>query len=183
MSKKNGSTEDKVIEALEENGLNERLIPLSSGVILRAKQAPPLALVKVMAAFPRPKPPTWMNPQMGREMENPDDPEYIERLKAHQTESSNAILNALILLGTELKETPKKFPGPDSNEWLEEYSELGLPTRPASKGWRYLTWVTFKAVLNENDLMAIRDAVGRLSGVPEDAVQSAETFSGGDQNT
>lgn len=182
MSKRNnGSTEDRVIEVLDQTGLNDRLIRLSSGVVLRAKQAPPLTLVKVMAAFPRPKPPTWFNQQMGREMENPDDPDYIERLKAHQTESSNAILNALILLGTELAELPKKYPGPDSNDWIDEYAELGLPARPNSKGWRYLTWVTFKAVQNENDLIAIRDAVGRLSGVPEDAVQSAETFSRGDQ--
>lgn len=160
----------------------EHLIELSSGVVLRARQAPPLALMKVLASYPRPKPPVWFNKAMGREMENPEDPEYVERLKAHRTESSDAILNALILLGTELVSAPKGFPKPDSDGWLEELRELNIPSRPESQSWRYLTWVTFKAVLNEDDLLKIRDEVARLSGVPEDAVQTADRFPGSRSN-
>jgi hypothetical protein len=159
----------------------DNTIRLSTGVVLRGKQANPLTLVKVMAAFPRPRPPTWRDPKMGREMENPDDPEYIERVKAWQMESSNAVLNALILLGTELDSKPKKVPGPDSDEWLEEYELLGVPMNPANKSWRYLTWVTFKAAGTKEDLNKIQEVVGRLSGVPEKAVAAAETFPGSDQ--
>ena len=172
---------EAVVETLEPVKL-ERLIELSSGVVLRAKQAPPLALMKVLAAYPRPRPPVWFNKTMGREMENPEDPEYIERLKAHRTESSDAILNALILLGTELKSVPRGFPKPESDEWLDEWRELNLPARPDSKNWRYLTWVTFKAVLTEADLIKIRDEVARLSEVPEDAVQAADRFPGSRSN-
>lgn len=171
------AVDERVVEALDESGLNDHLITLSSGVILRAKAAPPLALVKVIGGFPRPKPPVYHNTQMGRDMENPDDPEYIERLKAHQMESSNAVLNALILLGTDLVEVPKKFPKPEDDEWLEEYIETGLPAKPDNKRWRYLNWVFFKAVQTNDDLVVIRDEVGRLSGVSEEAVQSAEAFS------
>lgn len=179
---KKEEVEEKVARVVEEaQAESNHLIRLSSGVVLRGKQAPPLALVKVMAAFTRPKPPVYFNETMGREVENPDDPDYIARVQAYQTESSNAILNALILLGTELAETPKKFPKPEDDDWLEEYRELGLTPR-MNKSWRYLTWVTFKAVLNEHDLELIRDEVGRLSGVPESAVQSAEAFPRGNKN-
>ena len=174
-----GETEMKVVEAIETQ--ESDLITLSSGVVLRAKQAPPLILIKVMAAFQRPKPPVYVNKTLGREVENPDDPEYLERVQAYKTESSNALLNALILLGTEIVSVPKGMPKPDKDDWLEEYQTLGIGGHPENKSWRYLTWVTFKAVLSEKDLSLIQAAVGRRSGVPESAVKSAETFSGSDQ--
>lgn len=173
-------TESRVVAALEEK--EDGLIHLSSGVTLRGKQAPPLALVKVMAAFPRPKPPVYRNEALGRDVENPDDPDYLERVRAHQTESTNAMMNALILLGTELVEAPPGFPLPSDDAWLDEYQEVGLAPRRDSESWRYLTWVTFRAVLNEKDLEAIQQVVGRLSGVPERAVKSAEDFPGSDKN-
>lgn len=166
----------KVVEAIDEVEKNE--VTLSTGVMLRIKQAPPLILIKVMAHFQRPKPPVFFNKLMGREMENPDDPEYLERVQAHKTESSNAMLDALILLGTELVSVPKGFSKPDKDDWLEEYRLLGLPILSENKSWRYLTWLTFKAISNETDLELIQKAVGRKSGVPESAVKSAETFSG-----
>lgn len=172
-------TDERVVEAIESQ--ESENITLSSGVILKVKQAPPLILIKVMAAFPRPKPPVYRNETLGRDMENPDDPEYLERLQAHKTESSSALLNAMILLGTELVSVPKKFPKPEENGWLEEYTELGIPAKPENKSWRYLNWVMFKAVANEKDLEVIQKAVGRRSGVPESAVKSAERFSGSDE--
>jgi len=187
MPPKNGTrpqdVDSRVAEAVDDLAKpNDGLITLSSGVVLRGKQAPPLSLIKVMAHFKRPDPPTYFNQTMGREMENPDDPDYLERVRAYQMESSNALLSAFILLGTELVELPKKVPGPQDNAWLEEYNIIGLgDAKPNSASWRYLTWVTFKAVLSENDLSLIRDVVGRLSGVPEGAARAAETFPGSDQ--
>jgi hypothetical protein len=172
----NQKVDEKVVEAFE--AVDSDLLTLSSGVVLRVRQAPPLTLIKILAAFPRPKPPVYHNATMGRDVENPDDPDYLERLQAHKTESSSALLNALILLGTELVSTPKKFSKPDEDSWLEEYAELGIPSKPESKSWRYLNWVMFKAVANEKDLEVIQKAVGRRSGVPETAVKSAEQFSG-----
>lgn len=179
---KNGSTNDvetRVSEAVDELAKPvDNLIRLSSGVVLRGKQAPPLSLIKVMAHFKRPDPPTYFNETMGRQMENPDDPDYLSRVQAYQMESSNAMLSALILLGTELEEVPKKFPKPSDDEWVEEYRQIGLPANPNSTSWRYLTWVMFKAILNTEDMSALQDVVGRLSGVPEGAVRSAESFPG-----
>lgn len=171
----------QVAQAVDELSLPaDNLIRLSSGVILRGKQAPPLAMIKVIASFKRPEPPTYFNKTMGREMENPDDPDYLARVQAYEMQYANAMTNALILLGTELVEVPKKFPRPEDDSWLEEYELIGTgtPTKPDSKNWRYLVWVNFKAILSKEDMTLLQTVVGRLSGVPNSAVQSAETFPG-----
>ena len=162
---------------------DDNTITLSTGVVLRGKQAPPLALVSVLAAFPRPKPPVYMNKQMGREMENPDDPDYIEQVRSWQMESSSATLNALIMYGTELVSKPKRMPGPEDDDWLDEYRLLGLPIYPSNKYWRYLIWIKVKAATADTDLNLVKEVVGRLSGVPESKVKAAEEFPGGDENT
>jgi len=178
------SIDEEVAEAIEEQKKpKDNTITLSTGVVLRGKQANPLILIDVMANFPRPKPPIWKNPKMGREMENPDDPEYRARLQGWEMEMSSATLNAMILLGTELVKVPKGFPKPKDDSWLEEYELLGLDMRPDNDSWRYLKWVTFKAVKDEKDLEKIRDVVGRLSGVSESSVESAAAFPGSEQES
>jgi len=174
----------KVVSAVEEANLPEdNIIKLSTGVVLKGRQANPLILMQVMAAFPRPKPPVWKSPTMGREMENPDDPDYIERVRDWKVISSVATLNALILLGTELVKVPKGTPKHTDDEWLEEYSLLGIQMHPESKSWRYLTWVMFKASVGNDDLGVIQKVVGRLSGVPEKDVRAAEEFPGSNKDT
>jgi hypothetical protein len=160
---------------------DDTTITLSSGVVLRGRRANPLVLIQVMAAKPRPEPPLVYIQAMGREMENPDDPDYIDRLRSWQMEYADRMVTAMILLGTELVSVPKGLSSPDKNDWLEEYALLALPTSPENKSWRYLTWLKFRAVKNENDMKVIQDVVGRLSGVRESAVQSAEDFPGSNQ--
>lgn len=151
---------------------------LSSGVVLRAKKANPLILITVMTRFPRPKPPTFFMESMGREMENPDDPDYIERVRNWEIESNSQVLNALIMLGTELVSVPKGVPKPSDDKWLDTYKVLDMPVHPDNESWRYLTWVKFIAAPDETDLSVIQEAVGRLSGIREADVKSAEQFPG-----
>lgn len=176
--------EDKVIEAAEavEQGA-DNLIRLSTGVVLEGKQANPLVLIDVMSRFERPKPPIFLDPKMGREMENPDDPDYRARVSAYELEMSAALLPAMILYGTMPHSVPKGFPKSDDDAWLEEYALLNMPMKPENRHWRYLKWVMTKAVNNENDMAAIQDVVGRLSGIRESTVQSAEGFPGSDEES
>jgi hypothetical protein len=118
---------------------------------------------------------------MGREVENPDDPDYIERIKSWKIELSNSTLNALVILGTELVKIPKNFPGPDTEDWLDEYKLLGVPMQPDKKAWRYLTWITMKAAPQTSDLDLIKEVVGRLSGISEAKVEAAEDFPEGNE--
>jgi hypothetical protein len=140
-----------------------------------------LILLKIMASYPRPKVPTWMSPEMGREVENPQDPDYIDRVKSWKVELSDSTLNALIILGTELVKMPKGMSGPEKNDWLDEYKLLGVPVFEGNKMWRYLTWITLKAAPDTNDLMLIKEVVGGLSGIPEAKVNAAEDFPEGDK--
>lgn len=153
---------------------------LSSGVVLRAKKANPITLIKVMTRFPRPKPPLVFMDAYGKDMENPDDPDYIERVKAWEMESNAQVLNALILLGTEFVSCPKGVPSykDKDDRWLKKYKLLEMPVHPEDEDWRYLTWVTFVAAPDEKDLDVIQEAVSRKSGIAEADVKNAEQFPG-----
>lgn len=175
--KRTDDTERTALDAVERASQpQDNLIHLSTGVVLRGRQAPPLTLMTVMAAFPRPKPPMVFIEAMGREVENADNPDYLERIKIWQTEQSHAMLVALITTGTELESKPKGMPGPDDREWIEQYSLLGLPMHRENKSWCYLTWVQFKAAVSAEDTQCIMEVVGRLSGIPEKAAKAAEDF-------
>lgn len=155
-------------------------VRLSTGVVLKVKQANPNVLIRIMTAQQRPTPPVYFNQKMGREMENPDDPDYVARVQAWQMSYNSGMLNALIGLGTELVSKPKGMPGPDDDAWIKDYEALGLPSSPSSPAWRYMTWVLFKAAVLDTDTTAIGEAVRKLSGVQEADVKSAETFPGRD---
>ncbi len=147
-----------------------------------------------MTKIRRPNPPIWFSKEMGREMENPDDPDYISRVNAWQMDYSNGMLNVLIGYGTELVSVPDHLEGPhpivkkvgkgkDAREvtveplWIRDYRNLGLPTLPDSASWRYITWVMFVAAPTQEDTTLISKAVKGLSGVKEADVQNAENFS------
>lgn len=177
------ATDQKVTDLTRKNGKQaqeEQTITLSTGVVLKGKMVPPLGFVTVMAAFPRPKPPLWKDPMIGRMMENPDDPDYRERVRSWQTEYSEATLNVMIVYGTEIVNVPKGFPKPGDKKWLQKYLMTGLPSHDENDDWRYLTWMKFEAALNAEDLNKIKEVVGKLSGVTETDVQAAESFPGGD---
>lgn len=178
------NTDLKTAQAVQ-NALieTENKIELTSGVVLRGKQANPTVMIQVMADFERPRVPTFFDKKMGREMENPDDPAYLEALQSWRMEYANAMTNAMIVLGTELVSVPNGMPGPDSDIWLDEYRLLVKNTHPENTTWRYLTWVKFKAFADPvEDMKRIQEVVGALSGVRESAVKAAEDFPGRDKD-
>ena len=183
MTEANFNESDKAIaKALDGNsGQESKEIHLSTGVILLAKQANPNVLIRIMTAVPRPKPPVWKHPDFGREMENLEHPDYIKQVQAWEMQYNNGMLNALVGLGTTLKEKPKKMPGPDDKSWLDDYRIFGLPTMEDSKAWRYVTWVLFLAAPLDTDTKMIGEKVKQLSGVKEADVQNAENFSEGNE--
>lgn len=175
-------TDTKVIDALKDKDSPDDLIPLSTGVVLRGKTANATTFIAIAAMFPRPKPPIYHNTTMGRDMENPMDPDYVSRVQAWQMEQGDAILTFLILEGTELVSKPEDLPGPlpkkKERDWLDRYKLLGLPMLPEDPDWRYLTWVKTVACREPDDLKSIQEVVGRLSGVSKTDVRAAEEFPG-----
>lgn len=171
----------KAIEEAPENGIATEEVTLSSGVVLRGKQAPPLILIRIMGSHPRPKAPVVFMKAMGRNMVNEADPDFQKALQAWQGEMTHAILTALISLGTEVASIPEGMSGPNDDAWLQEYSILGQDMEPENTAWRYLTWVMFKAAVHADDIKKIQEVVGKLTGVSEASVEAAENFSGSDK--
>lgn len=179
----------KTAMELDKGGESNEIV-LSTGVILIAKPANPTMLIRAMTSHRRPEPPTYFNQAMGREIENPDDPDYISRVKAWEMEYSSALLNILIALGTELKSFPDGMEGPHpikkrgSDEklptWIRDYQSLNFPIIPDSPQWRYVTWVMFKAAPTDGDIKLIQSKVQSLSGVKEANVRDAENFPASD---
>ena len=179
----NPNQTDRVIaRAIDETSkeADDHLLRLSTGVVLKAKQANPSTLIRVMTMQKRPSPPLYFDKGMGREMENPNDPDYISRVQAWQMDYSNGMLNVLIGLGTELVSKPDIMKGPSDPQWLADYRALGLPVVADSPSWLYITWVMFVAAPTDADLNLISQGVKTLSGVKEADVRNAETFPAGD---
>lgn len=175
-------TDKNIAKAIDNGGKGDDTITLSTGVVLKARQANPNILIRVMTAIPRPKPPLYFNEAMGRVMENTDHPDYIAQVKDWEMNYNNGMLNALIALGTTLVSTPKKFPKPEDDSWIKDYEAMGLPVNPKSPAWRYITWVMFMAAPTAADTKLIGDSVKALSGVQEADVESATTFPDGDKS-
>lgn len=184
---------DKKSLAAAKQGSPDNLITLSNGVVLRGKMVPPLVYVTVVGAFPMPKPPLWRDPTLGRMVENPDDPDYIKRVESVENEKNSAILNVMIVYGTQIESLPPHVSNPfieyrkvgKKNEkvepaWFKRYKLLGLPVFEDDNDWMYLMWIKSEVATTKEDLEQIQKVVGRLSGVPEKDVQAAESFPGSD---
>jgi len=183
----------KVMEGITNKTPGEEdFIRLSTGVVLRGRKVSSSLLIEVITSMTRPKPPVYFNEKMGRQMENLDDPDYIERVQAYKYEQAGAMVTVMISQGTEIVSVPEGMEGPHPvkkkgkkeetwPEWLAEYELLKLPMRPESAAWRYLTWVKFKAAPADEDLKLIQEVVGRLSGVREADAKAAEEFPERDQ--
>ena len=174
-------SESKTLRAVADakKGAQDEVI-LSTGVVLRAVKVNPIMLIRVMTRFARPKPPVVFDKIMGRDMENPDDPDYISQVKAWDEERNTMVLNALILLGTEIVSVPKGVEGPKGDKWVNKYKLLGMPIKEDDEDWRKLNWISMVAAADENDMVIIQDAVAKLTGIAEADVKSAEQFPGSD---
>ncbi len=178
MAKQN-SREDKVIEAVSNmDKRGDGLIRLSTGVVLKPRRIPNLMFAEVVRFFKRPKVPVVYIEDIGREEENPNDPAYQEAVAAYTNELSMAIVDLMIVSGTEINSVPKGFPKPEDDSWYEEFdavfSMFGHNDTLTTKK-RYLKWVKFCAAPTEQDIASIMEGVGRLSGVSEEDVSDAIT--------
>lgn len=167
--------------------LNE--VTVSTGVVFKVKEVPQFTMSDIRREFKEPVPPTWFNQDTGRKEQNPNDPEFKRLHGEYLINMSMAIIDIMILLGTEVKTLPKDMPGPKSEEWRRQLAAI-LRTR----GWArddianlseeesYIYWVKYKAAAggmegDDSDISKITVAIGRLTGVTEEDVSDAvDTF-------
>lgn len=178
-----GKVLKRVAKSMDEvnAGESDNLVELSSGVVLEVHQANPSMLIQIMTRERRPEPPTVLIEKANKYIENPDDPDYIARVKAWEMNYNSALLFALIGLGTKIHTKPKGMPGPESDEWIRDIETFGLKSFPESKAWRYTQWVLSVAAPLDTDTQKIGAAVRKLSGVKEADVRDATNFPEGDE--
>lgn len=161
----------------EEKKLGENEFELSTGVILRGKSIPPGVFINLQADDMPPQMPK-IKDKDGTVFTNPDDPAYIDQMKFWNQKQNKTMLNAMIILGTEVVSVPKGIPKMESDGWIEEMEVLGVKTKPENTSWRRLWWMLTFAALTASDWEMISQTVGRLSGVPEGDVDKASKFPG-----
>lgn len=150
----------------------ESEIIVSTGVVLRIKKAPSLAFQTIVSNLKQeePKVPVLDNPNKGRKEENPNDPNYLEEVKQYNSKTNLALLDAAIVLCTEIKSIPEGFEKPDGVNWFEDLSIIGITVEQLGikhKKKRYLAWVKYHAAPMDEDIVLINKEIARLNGVSE----------------
>jgi len=170
------STEESIkrIESAEnrqDEGPQE--LVLSTGVKIRILAVSPVLMSDIVgeAMKYRPKPPTNYIESLGREEENPSDPDYVEALNNWNGMVLLDVNNAYVLKGTEVIEMPNGFPDSDDPSFLDDMRILNRPIDTPRQ--RYLAWIKYVAAPLGEDTAAIVREVGRLTGVSEVEVEEA----------
>lgn len=159
--------------------VEEDIIVLSTGVELKPKAIPPYVYVRVSTKDPMPKPPMF-SPKNKPDvlLANTDDENYIKEVKQWESEQQKRMLFAMVSYGIEkILSVPKGIERHKSNGWINKMRHTGAEVHPDDPDWRASSWILEVAAETAEDFNAIFAGVGRLSGVPEEDVQNAATFS------
>ena len=152
-----------------------REITLSNGVVLGLKSVPLFLVRAVGSKLTPPKAPKIHLDDRDADVDNYDDPDYLDAMTAHGNTVFDTTANLLLLAGTTLKHVPENVPGPASEEWLGVLKffcvDAGLDLDDERQ--RYLAWLRYYALESPEDIANVTDTVSRLSGITEGAVQQA----------
>lgn len=149
----------------------ESEITVSTGVVFKIKKAPSLAFQTIVGNLKQnePKVPVCENPNKGRREENPNDPDYLKAKSEYDNKANLALMDAAIILCTEIKSIPEGFEKPEDKDWFEILSIIGITPEQLgldNKRKRYLAWVKFHAA-SDDDMFLISKEIVRLNGVSE----------------
>lgn len=113
---------------------------LSTGVVLKIRAVAKSFIYQVTQSIEPPEVPVVWVAEKETNIENPDDPDYTEKLETWAVEIANASTDVALLRGTTIVKIPDGFMGPDDEEWVDEMKLLGLPMIDNQRA-RYLAWV------------------------------------------
>lgn len=179
------SEEQKAVNlAKNVSGKGSDVIEFSTGVKLRIKEeVGPSILIDIVSEEEknRPEPPEVYIESLDRYEINFDDPNYVKELQRWDMVSTKRVLDALILLGTEVEFIPEGIEKPMDNGWIALREILGFKVNRRDEQVRYLAWVKHVAIKTTEDLRMVTERVGRRAGVPEVDVDLAQkSFPGKD---
>lgn len=172
MSEETTTTKDAIVE----EGVPD--ITLSTGVVLRPKPVPPGVYIRISTKDPMPKPPKFKVPGKDVYLDNTDDETFIKDVKDWDAQQNKRLLFAMVVYGIDkIVEIPKGMKGPKSDGWIDMMRLTDGEVFPENPTWRQAAWILEVAALTADDFTEIFTGVGRLTGVPEEDVQSAAQFS------
>jgi len=155
-----------VITAKENNGKSDIEV-LSTGVSARIIPVSASLIQEVTSKIKEPKIPMWYNDDKGREEPNPNDPDYLAKLKQAETERGQAAMDAMIMFGIDLIDGV-----PNDKTWLKKLKFIGIEVNQDDEFELEFAYKKYIAVGN-SDLMA----VGRKAGITQEAIsQAAKSF-------
>jgi hypothetical protein len=137
----------------------------SSGVTLAIKKVSPWILQARVKNFKSPVPPIVKNEEKGREEENHNDPDFLLAQREYIASTAEAVTDTLLLMGTSLLHLPEGIEGPDSEEWDATLSALHLSAEGQDSKSRYLSWLKYTVLVDQEELGAVMAAVSRASGI------------------
>lgn len=160
-----------------------------SGVVLELTKVPRYMIYEAGKRFDQsmPRPPVVRDTEKQRDFENPDDPEYIRLITAHEDTKNDMTNNLYFALGTKVKFKPDDVPDVD-DDWDSAFDDL-LPADARfdvpAKGTRlrYLAWLK-SVVLLEDDYRALTARIFKIVGVPTqeaDVADAAADFRSGSE--
>lgn len=125
---------------------------LSTGVRARIRAVSSSLIAEVAMRVPDPDIPRWLNPDKGREEENPNDPEYLRALTQANILRNQAAADAAIMFGVELVE-----PLPEDG-WDFKLRLIGIevPEDPIGREFAYKKYVAVGVL----DMLDIQRAAG-----------------------
>lgn len=154
----------------EEKAERSDEITLSSGVVLRFKPFPVMRIQAVAEHFPYPEVPKVYNKEKEKWEQWAGSEEYAKLVQEVDRKRGLAVVDTVMAVGTQIVSIPEGFPKVEDDGWIDELEVSNIFVKRESKIARYLAWVKFVAVINEDDLVKIMSFAGKQVGTSESNV-------------
>jgi hypothetical protein len=170
---------NKVLDTLETHQDDPSVFVAGTGVRLKMKRVSQMIIADAKRRLPAPRIPKWFNPDKEREEDNPNDPDYIERVANYQYDTAMLALRIYLIMGTEPME-----PLPDgiSPHTSFDWSDMILAADPDAEipetgPRRYYAWLKYYA-LPDDQVMQCMNKIIRFSGgtLEEDVARAQQSF-------
>jgi len=153
--------------------MTEEII-VSTGVKFGTRDVPVAAFRDLQKRLNRGRPhvPIVLIEDKGREEENPDDPDYQEKLKEWNEYTEMKLMDFVLMTGTTPLEIPDNIRSIESESWAEECRYLGIDIA-VDGGVRYVQWLKYIACPKPQDIEQLMLGAARGLGVTEKDVADA----------
>lgn len=164
----------EIVEEVEKQQTQKEsnLITLSCGVVLKTRPVPPMILSKIDKKYPEPPMPTVYDEDRGRDIPNPQDPNWLKAVDRNAEDKGTALIDVIAGLGTTVHFVPEGMYHAEQDEWAEQLEYYGLEIPEKGIG-RYLSWLKFYVIASGEDLALIAKKAAKSLGVTEEEVATA----------